>query len=237
MIEAEGAQAVVAETHGEPRGLVRFSCPSGMINLISGMLPQFLADYPEVRLQVLSTNRPVNLIDDKIDVALRVRNSLDTDSSLTMRALAKSERILVANPDVAARFKSERDIGTLATVPTLSTTDASGETVWTFMGPDGEIRSVRHEPKVACSEFTLLVQSALAGLGVALIPNHSCQNELHDGRLVRLFPEWHEKDGIVHLVFTTKRGLPPAVRAFIDYLAVRFRHDEILYEKRGQKGS
>jgi DNA-binding transcriptional LysR family regulator len=66
------------------------------------------------------------------------------------------------------------------------------------------------------------------GLGVALVPEHVCWSALEAGRLVRVFPQWHAADGIIHLVFTTRRGLPPAVRAFIDHLAERFRDEALL---------
>jgi DNA-binding transcriptional LysR family regulator len=65
--------------------------------------------------------------------------------------------------------------------------------------------------------------AAAADLGVALLPDHVCWPDLDAGRLVRLFPDWHAQEGIVHLIFTTRRGLPPAVRAFIDHLAATFQ--------------
>jgi DNA-binding transcriptional LysR family regulator len=65
--------------------------------------------------------------------------------------------------------------------------------------------------------------AAAAGLGVALLPYHTCRSELTGGRRVNILPQWRTEDGIVHLVFTTRRGLPPAVRAFIDHLAAAFR--------------
>nr|WP_246547479.1 LysR substrate-binding domain-containing protein [Ancylobacter defluvii] len=64
--------------------------------------------------------------------------------------------------------------------------------------------------------------AAAAGLGVALLPDHICQADLTSGRLVRVFPGWGGQSGIMHLVLTTRRGLPPAVRAFIDHLAKTF---------------
>ena len=60
-----------------------------------------------------------------------------------------------------------------------------------------------------------------------LLPDHTCRGELASGRLVHVFPQWRTEDGIVHLVFTTRRGLPPVVRAFIDHLAGAFRNGNV----------
>jgi DNA-binding transcriptional LysR family regulator len=67
-----------------------------------------------------------------------------------------------------------------------------------------------------------VLQAAVVGLGVALLPDRICRSDLNAGRLVRVLPEWRGQYGIVHLVFTTRRGLAPAVRALIDHLAQHF---------------
>jgi DNA-binding transcriptional LysR family regulator len=181
----------------------------------------FLARYPKVRLQVIATDRAVDLIAERIDLALRVRVELVTDASLTMRTLGHSRRILVASPVLATRA-AHADIAALGELPTLGSTDEAGEIVWTLMGPDGVTHSHRHGPRMTCGDFAALRDAAAAGLGVALLPDHACRDDLASGRLVRLFPGWSGQDGIVHVVFTTRRGLPPAVRAFIDHLAATF---------------
>ena len=76
--------------------------------------------------------------------------------------------------------------------------------------------------------LSVLRAMAIAGLGVALIPDHFCREELNDRRLVRLLPDWCKQPGLVHVVFTTKRGLTPAVRALIDHLVIGFKEDHTL---------
>jgi len=75
---------------------------------------------------------------------------------------------------------------------------------------------------MTCADFTALRNAAAAGLGVALLPDHACREDLAAGTLVQVYPQWKTADGIVHLVFTTRRGLPPVVRSFIDQLASSF---------------
>lgn len=223
-LDAEQAEAVVAEAKAEPHGRVRFSCPTGLVASLSAGLPAFLARYPKVRLQVLALDRPVDLIAERIDVALRVRTELATDAALTMRTLGRSWRILVAAPQLVSACMGQ-DIGALERLPTLSSTDEAGDIEWELFGPDGAVRRVRHEPRMTCGDFGALLDAATAGMGVALLPDHVCRAALAAGRLVQVFPEWRTQAGIVHLVFTTRRGLPPAVRALIDHLATALRLD------------
>ncbi|WP_081433953.1 LysR substrate-binding domain-containing protein [Azorhizobium caulinodans] len=219
--EAEQAEALVAQARSEPRGLVRFSCPTGLVEVLSPGLPAFLSRHPKVRMQLIAADRPVDLIAERIDVALRVRVDLTTDASLTMRTLGRSRRILVAAPALAGRVPGA-DIASLNDLPTLGSNDEIGETVWDLVGPDGASHSLRHEPRLSCVDFAALREAAAAGLGVALLPDHICRTDLASGRLVRVFPGWGGQMGIVHIVFTTRRGLTPAVRALIDHLAATF---------------
>ena len=223
MTEVQRAEEAVAATQGEPHGLVRFSCPLGMMDVVSPLLAGFLVRYPRVNLQVVATNRRVDLINEGIDVALRVRTTLDTDAELTMRTLAKSRRILIASPSLAARLGDTRDVAQLASWPTLSTSEEPGQEVWELVGPEARTVSVRHEPRLTCGDFGALREAALAGLGIAMLPEHTCAPALRSGQLVQVLPQWHAPDGTVHLVYTARRGLPPPVGALIDHLAERFR--------------
>jgi DNA-binding transcriptional LysR family regulator len=180
-----------------------------------------------VKLQIVATNQRVDLIKERIDVALRVRLKLDTDAALTMRSLAKSRRILVASPALINRLIDMQngdlgDIHRLPNLPTLSATDEAGPVTWNLVDPAGDMLTLDHEPRFSCSDLLGLRHAAIAGIGIALLPDHVCRPSLRSGLLVRVFPDWHSQDGIVHIVFTTSRGLTPAVRAWIDHLARHF---------------
>jgi DNA-binding transcriptional LysR family regulator len=221
VLELELARAATSAALAEPQGQVRFSCPHGFVETLSASLPAFLQRYPKVELQIVATDRGVDLIRERIDVALRVRTRIESDASLTMRTLARSRRILVASPKLANSVGPR--ILDLKGAPTLSSTELTGPVSWDLVGPNGAAFVLEHEPRLRCEEFGALRSAAAAGIGVALLPDHVCWPDLDAGRLVRLFPEWHAQEGIMHLVFTTRRGLPPAVRAFIDHLAAIFQ--------------
>jgi DNA-binding transcriptional LysR family regulator len=228
VLEAQQAQAAVAGVKERPAGIVRFSCPTGLLETVTPLLASFLAAYPDVTLDVVTSNSPLDLIDQRVDVSLRVRFSLDGDASLTMRAVATSTRILVAAPLVAAQIDGETDPECLTNLPSLAFSGDDLPEVWQLVGPNRAERAVRVAPRLICGEFSVIRAAAAAGLGVGLLPEHFCQEELHDGRLVRLLPQWSKQSGLVHLVFTTKRGLTPAVRALIDHLVIGIKEEKAL---------
>ncbi|MBB3472151.1 LysR substrate-binding domain-containing protein [Sphingomonas sp. BK345] len=219
LAEAEQAEALVVQAQAEPHGRIRFSCPTGMIAPISGPIASFLARYPKVRLQLIATDHAVDLIDERIDLALRVRVDLSTDAELTVRSLGQSLRILVASPQLGSQVSS---LDQLASLPTLSSNDEHDRVDWHLEGDDGRRQTIRVEPRLGCSAMDQLLAAAIAGMGVAFLPDRVCRPALEAGRLIRVLPAWHGQIGIVHLVFTTRRGLSPAVRALIDHLAKEF---------------
>jgi DNA-binding transcriptional LysR family regulator len=228
LAEAEQAEALVLQARAEPHGRIRFSCPTGMIDPISGLLSSFLDKYPKVRLQLVATDRAVDLIEERIDLALRVRGALTSDAALTMRSLGLSTRILVASPQIASRIAN---VEQLASIPALATDDAADDLDW-HLEAEGAAAHVTHvahvarvTPRLGCTDMAAVRNAAIAGLGVAILPDHVCREALAAGRLVRVLPAWRGLQGIVHLVFTTRRGLPPAVRALIDHLAAGFPSD------------
>ncbi len=217
---AEDAEAIVAEARSEPRGGVRFSCPTGLLTIVAPTLPHFLRQFPSVRLQMLAIDRPIDLIQEGVDLAIRVRTTLDGGTTLKMRSLGVSRKILVSNQRLADTLDS--DIAQLSKLPTLSTREEPGETEWTLIGHGGRTTKIRHEPRMSCSDFSTIREAAAEGMGIALLADHACRDDLAKGRLVRVFPDWHSPDGIVHVVFTARRGLPAAVRAFLDHLVSVF---------------
>lgn len=219
LAEAQQAEALVRHAQSEPHGRIRFSCPTGMVGPVSSLLTTFLDRYAKVRVQLVATDRPVDLIEERIDLALRVRADLASDAELTVRSLGRSTRVLVTSPQLAS------EIGTveqLATLPILSTNDEHDTVDWNLETEDGRRHTIRSEPRLGSAAMEPVQRAAIAGLGVALLPDRVCRADLEAGRLVRVLPEWRGQIGIVHLVFTTRRGLAPAVRALIDHVARHF---------------
>ena len=151
----------------EPNGGVRFSCPTGLLEIVTPTLPDFLDQFPNVRLQVLAIDRPVDLFQEEIDLAIRVRTKLDGSTTLKMRSLGISRKVLVSNRSVAETVG--HDVAQLSTLPTLSTSEEAGESEWTLIGPSGCVRKIRHDPRMRCSDFPAIREAAAEGMGIAFL--------------------------------------------------------------------
>ena len=219
LAEADAIEEVVGRLKAEPQGLVRISCPQGADRILAVELPAFLERHPRLRVQLTVGNRRVDLIEDGIDVAIRVRDKLDTDADMQVKIVGRSGRRLVASPgflQAHGRPLAPRDI---AALPTLSQIERPGPDRWELVDAAGVEEVVVHEPRVASTEFGILRQCAIEGLGIAFLPEFASREPLADGRLERVLPDWTGREGILHLIFTSRRGLLPGVRAVIDFLA------------------
>lgn len=217
--EAQAAEEAVAQLTTEPRGLVRMSCPVSITqNAIANMLPGFLEKYPQVKILLLSTNRRIDLINEGVDVALRVRFKLDTDADLVVRSFGHSRALLVASPaylDLHGRPQQPEDLARLATI-SIAELEAQS---WDLTSRDGRHYQFEHQPRLMCGDFPLVRAAAEKGLGVALLPESVCCSALASGKLEVILPEWSPPQGVVHCVYPSRRGVLPAVRVLIDWLA------------------
>ena len=219
LAQADTIEEAAARLKAEPQGLVRMSCPPDADRLIANGLPAFLAANPKVRLQMIISNRRVNLIDENVDVALRVRDRLDTDADLQLKIVGHPVSRLVASPALLEALGEPSSLSGLERFPTLGFSELPGVERWTLLGPDGQEESFVHEPRLSASNFAFLRQAAIDGLGVAYLPELQFRLPVADGRLRLVLPQWKSPESILHLVYTSRRGLLPAVRAVIDFAA------------------
>jgi DNA-binding transcriptional LysR family regulator len=226
IIEAEAAEEAALRMRSEPCGLVRLSCPLGLQSAIAGPLPGFLAAHPKLRVQCIATNRRVDLIQEGVDVAIRVRERLDTDADLQVKRIGVSRRILVASPKLLATAGVPKSPADLANFPVLHQEEQGGGT-WHLTAENGETTSVLVEPRLASGSFDILMSAGCQGAGIALLPARSCQDALATGELVRVLPEWSGTEGILHLVFASRRGMLPSVRAVIDFAAAALKSSAV----------
>jgi DNA-binding transcriptional LysR family regulator len=156
-----------------------------------------------------------------VDVAIRARTRLN-DETLTMRRLGRSTIIFVASPDFVDRHPGLVHPSDITGLPFLSFQEDTARQSWTLTGPDDAAAVVAFDPILWTNEFSILVEAACAGTGISLLPAEVVARPIGDGRLVRILPGWRSEEVTFHLVFTTRRGLAPAVRVFIDYVADHF---------------
>lgn len=218
--EARAAREVVDRLSAEPRGLVKVSAPVALAQQqIARILPGFLTEHPQVRVQLHVSNRRVDLINEGFDVALRVRTRLDDDGSLVMRSFGNVQELLVASPAYLARQGRPQVPDDLKAHVSLSMSEEEGKQRWELHGPEGEVVRVEMQPRVMAHDFPVLREMAVRGLGIALLPETVCADFVRTGALEVILPDWNLPQGICHAVFPSRRGLLPAVRVFIDHLA------------------
>lgn len=220
LAEAEAAADAIASATAEPRGLIRVSCPELLAKgLLGPSLPRFLQRYPKVRVWLEATNRRVDLIEEGIDVALRVRHRVEDSANLVVRPLGTSQVILVASPALAAGLPPLLMPADLDGLPFLAMSRADGRQEWALLDQDGHVHHLQiDQPRLMTDDLIVLLDAALAGMGVAALPRMVCEAALKDGRLLRVLPGFDSPQGVLQAAYPTRRGLLPAVRAFIDFL-------------------
>jgi DNA-binding transcriptional LysR family regulator len=222
LAEADAALEAVEFARAEPRGMIRSSCPVAIAqSALAPMLPDFLAKYPAIRVQLHVSNRRVDVVREGFDVALRVRSHPSGEDGLVMRAFGRSNEWLVASSAYLARAGTPASPEELRERDTLDYGGELDRGPWELVGAAGESVRAEYTPRVLCHDFVVLRAAALAGLGIANLPESVVREDLKSGALQRVLPDWNAPQGIVHAVFPSRRGLLPAVRVFIDFLAER----------------
>ncbi|KVF23020.1 LysR substrate-binding domain-containing protein [Burkholderia cepacia] len=225
LVEAEAAREVIERRHAEPRGIVRVSCPTALLEYrVSELVARFMAIHPQVQVHLEATNRRVDLLSEGFDLALRVRFPPLEDSDLVMRVLADSPQRLVAAPHWLDGRAPLSDPAGLAGAPSLDWGPARHH-VWQLVGPNGEHAQLRHHPRFVTDDMHALRDAAIHGVGIVQLPCMVVEDDLRDGTLVDVLPGWAPKGGVVHAVFPSRRGLLPRVRLLIDFLAEHIRKD------------
>ena len=222
LAEADAALEAVEFARAEPRGLVKASCPVSFVQgAMSVVLPEFFVRYPGVRLQLHASNRRVDVLNEGFDVSLRVRTRPTGEDGLVMRTLKETLELLVATPTYLDRVGRPERPEQIAERDTLGFAPETEQQTWELFDPKGQSARVDHRPRLVCHDFILLKAAVMQGRGIALLPEGVVRAELADGTVERVLPAWNLPQGICHIVFPTRRGLLPAVRAFIDFLAER----------------
>jgi DNA-binding transcriptional LysR family regulator len=217
--EAQAAKDAMSQILATPQGLVRISCPTGLLQGgVADILARFVAKHPRVRIALDATNRRVDVVEEGLDIALRVRKPPLEDSDLAMRAFGPDEVILVASPELIAAHGEPQTLEDVARMPTLSMASSDERSTWRFHDMNSEPAELTHSPRLCTDDLFTLRHAALQGIGAVLVPRLLVANDLEGGALIQLLPSLKAHTGIVHAVFPSRRGMVPAVRALLDFL-------------------
>ena len=227
--QAEAADEAVAQVRTEPRGTVRVTCPVTLAQTTIGpVLPRFLAAHPQVRIDMQVTNRVIDLVQEGVDVALRVRANLADSGSLVVKRLGPTCGVLVASPQLLQRFGAPRRPEDLHHLPTVAMNAAEGRTSWRLSGPQDAEFELEHHPVYTADDLSTLKFAVLQGTGMCVLPDYMCTDELHQRTLVPVLPGWAPPTSLVLAVFPSRRGMVPAVRHFLDFLGDNISGERIV---------
>jgi DNA-binding transcriptional LysR family regulator len=219
LADLDEADQSVRQLHSEPRGLLRVNAPVSFAVLhLKPVITRYLAFYPQASLSLTLTDRFVDLIDEGVDVAIRI-GKLE-ESSLIARRLASARRVLCASPTYLEEHGIPRtpvDLSRHACLPYSS----AAQDGWRLHGPDGE-HVVRITGPLASNNGDMLHCAAANGLGIALLPTFIVGPDLQNGTLQIVLPEYVTTELSVYAVYPPTRHLAAKVRTFIDVLAATF---------------
>jgi DNA-binding transcriptional LysR family regulator len=218
--EAEEAELLVGRLHGEPRGVLRLTAPVAFATLhIAAALPPFLAQYPEVEIDLTLSDRFFDLAEEGHDLAIRIARELPPN--VVARQLAPIERVVCATPDYFARHGMPREPRDLAQHNCLVYTHGNPDSQWRLRAGREEIVVPVHG-NLRLNDDEALWQAVLAGLGIALLPTFIVGGDLQAGRLQAVLKAYVPSERNLYAIYLPNRHLSPKVRVFIDYLVERF---------------
>jgi DNA-binding transcriptional LysR family regulator len=215
------AEEEVGRSRVQPRGLLRVNVGTafGMHQLVPA-LPDFLARYPEIQVELTITDRIVDLIEEGADLGIRL--GLLADSSLVARRICEVERVVCAAPEYLRRHGTPRTPGELRGHNCLNMANAPALRRWPFEGRDG-VEHVEVSGRVSATSADALLALALRGLGVIRLTDVIVGPSIREGRLVALLADVHHREALpLHAVYPQGRHRSPRVAAMIDFLVERF---------------
>ncbi|PTN11525.1 LysR family transcriptional regulator [Nitrosomonas aestuarii] len=217
--EAEQAERFVSSLQAEPRGMLKVSASVAFGTLhVAPALADFLSRYPEIRIDLTITDRPVDLVGEGYDVMIRVTN--EPDLNLVARKLAPVRRKLCATPQYFQQHGIPQTPEDLIEYNCLDYTLSGEQGYWNFTGPEGVI-AVPVSGTLRINDDDALSQAVLGGLGIALLPTFTVGKELQSGKLQAVLSEYIAVERYVYACYLPSRHVPAKVRSFIDFLLNR----------------
>jgi DNA-binding transcriptional LysR family regulator len=218
LAEVDEAEAALTRGRVEPQGVLRVSAPHALGRAhVSPVCRDLVRAYPKVSVELVLAERLVELIDERMDVVVRV--GVPRDSDFVMRKLADNYRIVVAAPD----YLESRGAPTIPQDLTRHECILyrSAETQWRLVGPAGKAVELKVASRLRCNDGEVAHDWALAGCGLIMKSWVDVALDVRAGRLIRVLPEWRSEPTPVYALFPSNPQLPLRVRLFLDAMAGR----------------
>ncbi|MCL4117157.1 UNVERIFIED_CONTAM: hypothetical protein GTU68_065005 [Idotea baltica] len=219
------ADEQVQSMQSAPKGTLTISASTDFGgNQISRALGAFLAEYPDVRVNMELTNRFVDLTQDSIDLAIRIGKL--ADSTLKARKLSTARFYIVASPEYIKKFGEPRTIDDLTEHRLMHYLQGSANRVWNLTATSGEDRQIRTPGNFAVNDGLSLLTAAKEGTGLTILPNFLVSPALKDGSLVQVLKQLPVREAGIYAVYQPATYTQPKLRACIDFLAAYFKDSD-----------
>lgn len=215
-------QDTVREAGKGHKGRLRVSAPRSLTDLEIGLpIVEFAAAYPDITLDIDLDDAMVDMIEDGFDVAIRI--SRLADSTLIAKKLDSFRLVLCATPSFVEKHGTPKTPNDLGDIPCIVDTNHMRRANWCFLDENGEEFSVPVRGNIEVNSPEVARRAALAGLGMALLPEFSIERELEDGSLISLLEDRIPSGGGIYAVYPHRRHVPGKVRVFVDFLTAWFK--------------
>lgn len=219
--EAQEAAEEATCVEGAVRGQLRINAPMSFgISQLGPVMPEFMARYPELTVDLVLNDRRINLIEEGFDVSLRI--SALTDSSLIARQLAPVERYIVGSPAYFEKHGVPKRPSDLAGHDFMLYTLLSRPNILEMENAKGEKEQVELKGRFLCNNADAMVEMMLKGTGLVFSPDVLCHRHLKSGALVRVLEDWTVPALTLHAIYPHSRHLAAKVRAFVDFTVEKF---------------
>lgn len=218
--DIEEIENIAGEQTGKVHGRLNISAPTsfGILHLKQA-IPEYLKRYPQVQISLSLSDRFIDVVAEGFDVVLRIAEL--EDSSLIARKIAPCQRVFCASPDYLEQNGMPETPQALSTHQCLTYSNELKPDDWILHGPDGS-KTIKVSGPLCSDNGDILSAAAVNGLGIALLPTFIIGEELRQGRLKQILPDYCPPEISIYAVFPSRRYLSAKVRTFVDFLSTYF---------------
>ncbi len=220
LTDIEDAEAAISELHASPRGTLHINGSVAFTkHQVVPLLPEFMARYPELNVELELTDRSIDLVQEAVDVAIRLTEP--TDLSLIVRRLATNRRLIVAAPGYLERHGVPTTPDALSNHNCLRVSTRSKFNDWEFTDASGT-RTIHVKGRFEVNDGDSLHHAVRAGIGIARLATYLIAPDIQAGRLTPILTDYVHEQASIYVVYPHRRHLSPKVRAFVDFLVEKF---------------
>jgi DNA-binding transcriptional LysR family regulator len=219
--EIETLENQIAGQSGNPHGVLRVTTSLAFsTHQLTPVLPEFLTRHPLIELDLLPTDRVIDMVEEGVDVAIRIGRLADT--SFMARKIGEDKRLICAAPAYLARHGTPRRPADLARHNCIVSRERAYLNRWPFR-IDGQVSEIEVAGRIAVNEGEMQMQLALQGIGIVRLTRLTMARAIRGGALVRLLDDYSADEPVgIHAVYPHRRHLAPKVPAFVNFLIEKF---------------